>query len=171
MLTDADDHVRPQRQLEQLVSGAGAADSVHGAEAGWAESLLPSDLEASVPAPPPAQHPDQVKPLTTKDTQSHRLGNSLVWCPVGDKAEELLVFSSQPGPSESSAAESKHRRPLWRTRIHPEKSQRLSTVKGITLWITVGFRAKLMVQADQNLKNFTAIKGSVIVSFLWNKMY
>lgn len=32
--TDADDHVRPQRQLEQLLSGAGAADPLHGAETG-----------------------------------------------------------------------------------------------------------------------------------------
>lgn len=32
--TDADDHVRPQRQLEQLIPGAGAADPLHGAEAG-----------------------------------------------------------------------------------------------------------------------------------------
>lgn len=44
MSTDADDHVRPQRQLEQLLSGAGAAYPLHGAEAGRAESLLPSDL-------------------------------------------------------------------------------------------------------------------------------
>lgn len=54
--TDADDHVRPQRQLEQLVPGAGAADPLHGAEAGRAESLLPSDLQAAVPGAPSAQH-------------------------------------------------------------------------------------------------------------------
>lgn len=36
ILPDADDHVWPQRQLEQLLPRTGAADSLHGAEAGWA---------------------------------------------------------------------------------------------------------------------------------------
>lgn len=119
--TDADDYVRPQRQLEQLVPGAGAEDPLHGAKAGRAESLLPSDLQAALPGPPSAQHRDQVKPLAAIDTQSqpgtYQSTNSFAWCSVGDKAEELLILSAfMEGPLEpgckSSAADSKHRRPL-----------------------------------------------------------
>lgn len=44
MLTDADDHVRPQRQLEQLLSGAGAANPLHGAKVRRAKSLLPANV-------------------------------------------------------------------------------------------------------------------------------
>lgn len=59
--TDADDHVRPQRQLEQLLSGAGAADPLHGAETGRAESLFPSDVRAALSGPAPPWLGEQVK--------------------------------------------------------------------------------------------------------------
>lgn len=59
--TDADDYVRPQRQLEQLLSGAGAAYPLHGAEAGWAESMLPSNVWAAVSGPTSPKPGDQVK--------------------------------------------------------------------------------------------------------------
>lgn len=58
--SDADDHVWPQRQLEQLLSRAGAEDSLHGAEAGRVDSLLPADLRAAIWGPTSQKPWDQV---------------------------------------------------------------------------------------------------------------
>lgn len=69
--TDADDHVRSQCQLEQLVPGAGAEDPLHGAEAGRAESLLPTNYRAAVSGPTSPQSRDQVN-STAQDVVSKR---------------------------------------------------------------------------------------------------
>lgn len=53
--------MRPQRQLEQLIQRAGAANPLHGAEAGRAESLLPANLWAAVRGPASQEPRDQVK--------------------------------------------------------------------------------------------------------------
>ena len=52
--------MRPERQLEQLVPGAGAAHPVHGAEARRSEPMLPADFRAPVPSAVPPQPRYQV---------------------------------------------------------------------------------------------------------------
>lgn len=81
--TDADDHVRPQRQLEQLLSGAGAADPLHGAETGRAEPLFPSDIWAALSGPAASQPGDQVEEehgrVTDLKTRNQPAKNARFW--------------------------------------------------------------------------------------------